>query len=194
MNKKLEVKDLINVGIFTALYIVCYFATGMLGYIPIFMVLIPLLCPIVAGIPFMLFATKVEKFGMITIMGTIMGLFMFLTGHMWFVMIFGVVFGLLGDLVCKIGDYKSKKWTVLGYAVFSEWCLGAVLALFFSFREDYFRTIREGYGDVYADQLYAYTPNWLFYIMIVLAFVGGTLGALLGIKVLKKHFAKAGIV
>ncbi len=193
MNKKLEVKDLINVGIFTALYIVCYFAAGMLGYIPIFMALIPLICPIVAGIPFMLFTTKVEKFGMITIMGTIMGIFMFATGHMWPILIFGVVFGILGDLVCKIGDYREKKWLIIGYAVFSEWCVGAVLALFFIFREDYFIMIREGYGDVYADKLYSYTPNWLFFVMIVLAFLGGILGALLGAKVLKKHFRKAGI-
>lgn len=37
---KLQAKDLINVGIFTAIYFVLFFAGMMLGYIPIF---IPLL-------------------------------------------------------------------------------------------------------------------------------------------------------
>ena len=34
------------------------------------------ICPIVGGIPFMLFLTKTKKFGMITIMGILMGLVM----------------------------------------------------------------------------------------------------------------------
>ena len=39
-SNKLQAKDLINVGIFTAIYFVIFFAGMMLGYIPIF---IPLL-------------------------------------------------------------------------------------------------------------------------------------------------------
>ena len=35
MNNKLQAKDLINIGIFTTIYFVIYFATMMLGYIPI---------------------------------------------------------------------------------------------------------------------------------------------------------------
>lgn len=35
MNKKLQVKDLMTVGIFTALYLVVIFASMMLGYLPI---------------------------------------------------------------------------------------------------------------------------------------------------------------
>ncbi|MCC7549957.1 MAG: MptD family putative ECF transporter S component, partial [Methanobacterium sp.] len=65
---RLNTKDLITTGIFTAIYIVIFFACGMLGYIPILLVFLPLICPIVTGIPFMLFLTKVKKFGMVTIM------------------------------------------------------------------------------------------------------------------------------
>ncbi len=69
----------------------------MLGYIPILFVLIPLLLPMVSGIPFMLFLTKVDKFGMVTIMGTILGGLMMLTGHSYTPIITGVVFGVLAD-------------------------------------------------------------------------------------------------
>lgn len=194
MNNKLEVKDLINVGLFTALYFVCFFCTGMVGYIPVFIVLIPFLCPIVAGIPFMLFLTKVKKFGMITIMGTIVSICMLLTGHPWIVVIFGIVFGLAADLIMKVGNYKSMKASIIGYGVFSEWLMGAIISLFFGFRENYFATMREGYGDVYADKLMALTPSWVFWVMIILAFAGGIIGAFLGKAVLKKHFKKAGMV
>ncbi|MDR1566371.1 MAG: MptD family putative ECF transporter S component, partial [Treponema sp.] len=35
MSNKLQAKDLINVGIFTAIYFVMMFALMMLGYIPV---------------------------------------------------------------------------------------------------------------------------------------------------------------
>ena len=63
-SKKLQAKDLINVGIFTAIYFVIFFAGMMLGYIPIFIPLLGLICPILCGIPFMLYLTKIKKFGM----------------------------------------------------------------------------------------------------------------------------------
>ncbi|MGC6173018.1 MptD family putative ECF transporter S component [Lacrimispora sp. 38-1] len=193
MNQKLQAKDLINVGMFTALYFVCFFATGMLGYIPIFLVLLPLFCPLVAGIPFALYLTKVKKFGMVTITGTILGILMFITGHPWPVLVSGFVFGFLGDLIMKAGNYLSWKNLLLGYIVFSEWILGALAPLFFM-RETYFETMRAGYGDTYTDTLMSLTPMWVFYCMILLAIAGGVAGAFLGKAVLKKHFKKAGIV
>ena len=66
--KKLNAKDFINIGIFTVIYFVMFFITGMLGYIPIFAVIIPLVLGILGGIPFMLFLTKTGKFGAATIM------------------------------------------------------------------------------------------------------------------------------
>ena len=67
--KKLNAKDFINIGIFTVIYFVMFFITGMLGYIPIFAVIIPLVLGILGGIPFMLFLTKTGKFGAATING-----------------------------------------------------------------------------------------------------------------------------
>ena len=58
-------KDLINIGIFSAIYFAILFIIAMLGMIPIFLPLLSVLVPIIGGIPFMLFLTKVRKFGMI---------------------------------------------------------------------------------------------------------------------------------
>ena len=68
MKKSLSSKDLINVGIYTAIYLVIYFVVGMLNAIPILYPVIYLLIPIFTGIPFMLFLTKIDKFGMVTVM------------------------------------------------------------------------------------------------------------------------------
>ncbi|MDU7165574.1 MptD family putative ECF transporter S component, partial [Finegoldia magna] len=75
MKNRLTAKDLINVGIYTAIYLVIFFVTGMLGAVPILYPTIFILIPILTGIPFMLFLTKVEKFGMVSLMGIILGVF-----------------------------------------------------------------------------------------------------------------------
>ena len=58
---KLKGRDLINIGVFGAIYFVILFAVAMLGMIPIFLPLLSVLIPIVGGIPFMLFLTKVKN-------------------------------------------------------------------------------------------------------------------------------------
>ena len=54
-DKKLKGRDLINIGIYGAIYFVILFAVAMLGMIPIFLPMLSVLVPILGGIPFMLF-------------------------------------------------------------------------------------------------------------------------------------------
>lgn len=69
MSEILNVKDLITVGIFSVIIIVLIFIFGMLGYIPIVMLALPILAALICGVPYMLFLTRVSKFGMVTLMG-----------------------------------------------------------------------------------------------------------------------------
>ena len=192
-NQKINAKDLINVGIFTAIYFLSFFVVGMLGYVPILMILLPLLLPVVCGIPFMLYLTKVNKFGMVTLMGVIVAILMFATGHGWPVLVFATLFPLLADLIFKAGQYKSWKKTVFGYAVFTQWAIGAMIPMWIM-RESYFAMVREGYGEQYADQLMAIMSNWMLPVLSVLAVIGAIIGAYIGRAALRKHFQRAGIV
>lgn len=121
---KLKAKDLINVGIYTAIYIVIFFVVGMLNAIPVLYPLLYVLIPLISGIPFMLFLTKIEKFGMVTIMSVICGVFWFLMGYTWTAIVGYVVFGIIADLVLKAGKYKSFKVDVIGYWLFSCGMIG----------------------------------------------------------------------
>ena len=192
MNNKLQAKDLINIGIFTTIYFVIYFATMMLGYIPILDVLLGLICPITCGIPFMLYVTKVRSFGMISITGIILAILFTVMGSGLLVASFCVVCGFLADIIMKIGKYQSMKYTITGYAVFSILTMGFFSRLFFM-RNEFFMTIEKGYGKEYADALAALTPNWMYPVLVLSCLIGGILGAMLGKIVLKKHFKKAGI-
>ena len=182
-SNKLQPKDLINVGIFTAIYFIIFFAGMMLGYIPIFIPLLGLVCPILCGIPFMLYLTKVKKFGMVSLTGIILGLLN---------LIFGIIFGVLGDVILWAGKYQSWKCTLLAGGVFSLWIMGYVSRMFLT-RDDFFASLVSSYGQEYVDTLISYTPGWMFPVLFIVTFIGGVLGVLLGKAVLKKHFEKAGI-
>ena len=58
---RLQGKDLINIGIFTAIYFIVIFAAASIGFIPIFIPLISVIVPLVGGIPMMLFFSKIKK-------------------------------------------------------------------------------------------------------------------------------------
>lgn len=191
MREKLQGKDLINVGIFSAIYFVIVFAVAMLGYIPIFMPLLCVMIPIFGGIPFMLFLTKVKKFGMIWIMSILMGLLMLLTGMGYYSVIVGAISGLIAEVIYKSGNYKSSTKAVLTSGVFSLWVWGNFVPLFTNI-EGYFAS-RQDYGQEYITTLTQLMPYWMCYVLLGTAFVSGLIGGLIGKNFLKMHFTKAGI-
>lgn len=193
MESKFSVKDLITVGVFTALYFVVTFIVACLGFIPVFMAFMPLIGPIFNGIPLMLYFSKIKHFGMITITSIIIAILMFLTGHPYPIFIFCIGAGLITEFVLRAGKYESIRNCVIGSATFSLWLLGMVIALFFGFRDAYFASLVDGYGQEYVDKMMGLTPTWMFFAMIIMCLVGGTIGGLFGAKVLKKHFRKAGM-
>ena len=192
--EKIKAKDLITVGIFTAIQFVVCMAVAMLGYIPIFIPLLAVLVPLIGGIPFMLFLTKTKKFGMVTIMSVLIGLITCMMGMGVWVILTAPVFGILADLIFRSGGYASVKKSILGYGVFSMWVIGNYIPIVVT-RDAYFQMLSTGgYGEEYAQTLMHYIPDWSLLPLLAACFVSGILGALLGRVLLKKHFVRAGIV
>lgn len=190
--EKLKGKDLINIGIYAAIYCVIMTAVAMLGFIPIMMPMLCVLVPLIGGIPMMLFMTKVNKFGMITIYSMIVGLFLWITGMGYWPFIFGIVFGFLADLIAKSGSYKSSKKAILSCGVFNILIFGNFVPLLIN-AEAYFET-RQSFGEDYINSLSEImSQTWLAPLLIAACFVFGVVGALIGKALLKKHFVKAGI-
>ena len=189
--EKLKGKDLINIGIYSAIYAVLICVIAMLGYIPVFMPLLAVIGPIIGGIPFMLFLTKVKKFGAIWLMGAIMGLVMLLTGMGWYSLAVNVVTGLIAELIYKSGNYKSVKRGIFAYGIFSVWVWGNFIPLFTNI-EGYFST-RQDFGQEYIDALTALMPAWMCPVLFVACIFSGIAGGLIGKALMRKHFVKAGI-
>jgi len=191
-SKNLNAKDLIHVGIYTAMYLVVFFAVGMLNAIPFLYPLEYLLSPILTGIPFMLFLTKVEKFGMVSIMGVILAVFWYLMGYTYIPTITYILAGVLSDLVFSLGKYKSFKFNIIGYWIFSCGMLGCAAPIWLM-SSTYMEQVRKTMGDEYVAGIIKYMPSWMGFAGIGIILVSSVIGALLGRKMLKKHFERAGI-
>lgn len=194
-NKKLKAKDFITIGIFTAILFAVEFALGMLGYIhPFIVAAYVIILPLASGIPMMLFYTKVEKFGMITIVSVLLAIIMFVGGMGYLGAPLIIISGLVADLIAKSGNYKSFKKTVLSFGVFNFWICSnyfPILVTAESYRKD---LIDGGFSAEYANNLFAAINVKTIGILVVLCFVFGCIGAVIGKAVVKKHFEKAGIV
>lgn len=194
-SNKLKAKDFITVGIFTAIILVVEFACGMLGYIhPFIVASYVVMIPLVGAIPMMLFYTKVQKFGMITIMSILIAIMMFVLGMGFLGAPLIIIAGVIADLIAKSGKYKSFKKTMISYGVFSLWICAnyfPVIVTAESYRQD---LIDEGYSAEYCNNLFLAINYKTIGILLILCFVFGCLGALIGKAVVKKHFEKAGIV
>ena len=191
--KKLTAKDFITIGIFTAIWFVVEFACGMLGYIhPYIVASYVVLLPLAGAM--MLFYSKVEKFGMITIMSVLIAIIMFVTGMGFLGAPFVILAGLAADLIARAGGYKNFKMIVISYGIFCLWICSnyfPVIVTTESYRQD---LIDGGFSSEYADSLFRAINYKTIAILLLVCVIFGFIGAFLGKAVVRKHFEKAGIV
>lgn len=195
--KKLGIPDLISVGVYTAIYFVLVtiatFGSALL--IPGFSyVLLPAIAALISGCVYMLMVAKVQKFGGITIMGVVMGLFFFASGHFILSFAANIICGIAADLICKAVNYRKKPVILLSYVVFSYGLTGPVLPMWFT-KDAYIANLEaRGKDAAYIDGLFANMNMGTFALAMVSILVCAVIGGLFGQKMLKKHFEKAGIV
>ena len=192
-DRSLKPKDLITVGIFTALYFVVFFGFGMLGFFgPAVHAVGIVLGSLANGIVFALYVTRIRKPGMVFLTAIVSSLLMVLTGHAWTTLVTAAVFSALAELVLASGRYRSARASVIAYGVFSLWVAGPILPLYLQ-HDAYIANIGEQMGEDYArawDTLFS--PTFMA-VLLVAVFLASCLGGLLGQKMLRKHFVRAGI-
>lgn len=189
----LAVKDLVTIGVFDVIYLVCVFAIGMMGVIPILYLVYPAAVSLLCGPVVMLVMAKVPKPWALFIFGMMIPLIMFAFGHSFIVPLLSLVILLLAEGIRRLGKYRSMPLTMLSYVIFSTWTCNSLMQMILV-KERYLELTRAEMGNDYADALEKLitVPNMgLVYLGAIL---GGICGAFLGKKLLKKHFEKAGIL
>lgn len=196
-NKKIQIKDLISVGIYTVLYFVVVAISALItvfilpGYSYVF---IPVISALFAGTIFMLMVAKVPRFGSITIMGSIMGLFFLLMGRFPGALLISILFALLADGIALFVKYKSKIGLLISYIVFSYSLIGPVLPMFI-FPSLYIEQLLEQRRDAaYIEGAFANISINTFMVLIFAILIAAIIGGIFGQRMMKKHFEKAGIV
>ena len=101
--------------------------------------------------------------------------------------------GLIGEIFLKKGNYNSINGARFAVSFASISCFGQMLPMYIS-RAAYEQTLIEQYGESFAQQCLAWMPMWSFFPILILAVVFTFIGCSIGIKMLKKHFVKAGMV
>jgi energy-coupling factor transport system substrate-specific component len=196
-NKKLVGKDLILTGALTALMFVIYMivsiAMSLAG--PVTNVFYPAGVSLVNGIVMMLLLAKVPKFGALSIAGVIQGLLTFLVGAFWTVGIGLIVGALLADFLIMGTKEISTGKMIAAYSVFSGVFTFGAISPMKIFRDAYMElTLSNGISQEYVDGLIKMTEWPMLTVIVITGFVCGLIGGLIGLKVLKKHFVKAGLV
>lgn len=192
--EKLRIKDLVTIGVFTVIYFVLMFVSGMIGMVPILYLVYPTLAGIITGIVVMLFMAKVQKPWGLFILGLICSLIVIAMGNTYVIVIHAVISMVIAELLRKKGEYKSFKYNMLSFAVFNTWICGFLVQILLAKDKVIELAETRGMGHDYIMKLIALLNYRSMILVYIGAIIGGVLGAYIGKVFLKKHFEKAGIV
>ncbi len=195
MNTKgLNVRDLINVGLFGILVAILTFLSGFIGFLPVLIPFTQLMVGLVTGPVNMLYSTRIKKAGMLFIQQLIVALLFGLTAHGIWIIFTTIISAIIAEIVLKMGNYNSVKYARLAFIVTAIGGIGNWIPIFIG-RDKYIeKMIQMGYSQDYIDAMMKVLPQWILIPMTILGMIGMFIGCTIGISILKKHFIKAGMV
>lgn len=192
--KGLTIKDLVTIGIFTALFFIFEFiGSAPFAPNPALTFYQPLGIALLCGPIFLLMAAKVPKFGAITILGVVNGIIWFVVGMHWAMDVGYVVMGLVADLVSHIRGHRSVKLNILSYALFCTGPGGVLIAYAANPAGWASTMLSKGLSQEYVDRMAASVPVGMIVGIFLGTLVVAAVSGLVGRALLKKQFEKAGI-
>ena len=195
VNKKsLTVKELVTIGIFSALFLVFALVGGIFfAPNPVLTFYMPIGSALLCGPVYLLMLAKVQKRWAVTILGAILCIVWFVTGMHWAMALGYLVMGIIADLVAGAGEYRSRKINSLSYILISLGGTASYL-VFFVNPEGWAKTmLGNGTEQSYIDTMRATGTTWILVIMLAGTVIAAAISALIGCGMLKKQFEKAGI-
>lgn len=195
-SEKLKGKDLITIGIFSALYFAMSLLCNMLGGLhAVVWFLTPAIAAVVCSIPFMVMTAKVKKPFAALITAVIVGLIYLATGqfHIAVPVVF-ILGGLVAELIRRATRYRSFAGDACGYAFVSLGMAASPLPLWLD-HDAFIRQISQfGMPRSYIETCQALTSPVMLAVMFAATIAGAFLGVLMTRALFQKHFKKAGVV
>ncbi|MDO4685269.1 MAG: MptD family putative ECF transporter S component [Corynebacterium sp.] len=190
---KLTPRDFINVGVFSALYFVVIFSTGMIGFVgPAFMFVGWFFGIILGGIVIALYIIRTPKIGALALLNLIVGVLFTLTGHYALILIIGPIVGLIADLFLAADRTKLASRIPLAYGFNNLTMIVPLLPIVIN-ADEYFAEVATYMGEDYTSGMRAILQPWVIAVWAGVVMLLGYLGGLLGVRVSRKHFTRAGL-
>lgn len=193
--KVIKGKDLITIGIFSAIYFVINFIFMLCGIIPQLWIFMPPLIALFTGIPFMLMCVKVQKPGAILLLGMITAGIYFATGQFTIVIMITMASAcLLAEITRYITGYNTFMGNTVAFTFFSMGMIGSPLPIWL-FKEEFLQQISDqGMPDEYVATIEGLSSNGMLVIVVIAVIICSIIGSYVAKKMFTKHFEKAGIV
>lgn len=194
--QKLSVRDLVNIGIFSVIYMALSMVVML---IPILSPVLWLLWPAITGIlcnwVYILLVSKCPKRGTAFLLITLTGIIYFVIGECtWTIVMTCVIAGVLAEIARGILGVQSSKGNVMASGLLTIGLIGSPLPMWL-FQEPYMKSIIEmGMSPDYVHKMQQLISVPTLIGMAAAAFLGGVLGAYIGKKLFKKRFERAGII
>ena len=192
--KGLTVKDLVTVGIFSALFLVFALVGGIFfAPNPVLTFYMPVGSALLCGPIYLLMLAKVQKRGAAAILGALLCIVWFVTGMHWAMALGYLLMGIAADFVAGAGGYRSRKINSLSYVLLSLGGTASYL-VFFANPDGWAKTmLGNGTEQSYIDTMRASGTGWILAVMLAGTVIAAIVSALIGCRMLRKQFERAGI-
>jgi energy-coupling factor transport system substrate-specific component len=194
-NNKLQGKDFIFVGIFTAIFLAITIIVSGCAFLPILQIMVSPICALLYAPVYLLYLAKVGKPLAITILGVICSAFVGLLvyGNIFCFLVNMMIF-IVAELISKAGGYKSFKLNAISYFVVSFWTMGESGS--FWFFKDFAAelSLNGGYTQEWVEGVSRLSTPLSFVIVLAAIAVAAIISIVFARGMFKKHFKKAGII
>lgn len=194
-SSKLHIKDFIALGVLNAVFTVLFILlTVIVGIFPVTGILAPAIAAIPLGVVFILLMIKVAKKGTLLVSGVLQAVILFLLSGSWTFVVAIISATLLGELIVW-GAYKDLHRVTISYVVLiCGYALGSFAPIVFFTESWRTASVANGYNASYVNAFTEILNGPILLGVLAVSALGALLGAILGKKMLKKHFVKAGVI
>ena len=193
-NTFITTRDLIPVGIFTAITLVIRFIVELFSLAgPAVWVFMPIVNVILLAPVYMLMISKLPRVGVVLITGIITGLFFLMVNGTWVSLTFYIVSALLADLSRLIIGCRKKGSAIVSYILYSLGSVGQFVT-FLVLGQDYLETlIAAGLDEAYVVNFTELLRSWVLPAISVGTAVAALIMAYVAIQMVAKNFQRENI-
>lgn len=183
-------KYLVNIGVFSAIYLVVFLGTAALGFFGFpFLFVGWVVGTIINGAVIALYRQRTPIRFALTAIGAMEGFVALSRGYSWYTLLGGILLGLIGDLIAGWMGGETRQGAMVSYAVFAPWIALPFTPILVN-RDAYFAQLAaNGVNPVYINALATWITPGVLLAWVIALLVVGLIGGWFGTKVVHKHFS-----